>query len=98
MTTEDEEKKNQDEHETSSEVDLKDANEFITALNRFVLAVASMDWPEGFPLDKNDKFCFRVFERYWRTHNRKRQENEQANAEFHMRQKGEHADPSLIHI
>jgi len=85
MATEDEEKTNQDENEPFSEMNIEGTPEFLLALNRFVLDVAKMDWPEAFPLDKDRKFCFSVFQRYWRHLMRQQRENERGNHEFHMR-------------
>ena len=85
MATEDEEKTKQDEDDPFSEMNIEGTPEFLLALNRFVLDVAKMDWPDDFPLDKDRKFSFSVFQRYWRHLMRQQRENEQGNQEFHMR-------------
>lgn len=88
MATEDEEKTNQDENEPFNEMNIEGTPEFLLALNRFVLDVAKMDWPEEFPLSSDRKFCFSVFQRYWRLQRRHQRESERGNGEFHMRFEG----------
>ena len=88
MATEDEEKTNQDENEPFNEMNIEGTPEFLLALNRFVLDVAKMDWPEEFPLSSDRKFCFSVFQRYWRLQMRHQRESERGNGEFHMRFEG----------
>ena len=67
MTEEDDQTPGEDvestdgENETLQEATLEEMQEFLEALNLFVLRVASMDWPEAFNLTENEKFCFSVF-------------------------------------
>ena len=99
MTTEDEKNTGSDENDSMNGIDVKEMERFLLSLNRFVLDVATMDWPDGFPLDKNEKFCHSVFQRYWRTQNRKRRESEPGDHKFHMRFEGNKEEIlSLIHI
>ncbi len=88
MTAKDEKNTDSDENNGFNDIDVEDMAQFLVGLNRFVLDVATMDWPDGFPLDKNEKFCYSVFLRYWRTQNRKRRANESSGHEFHMRFEG----------
>ncbi|MEC8398704.1 MAG: hypothetical protein VXZ34_03875, partial [Candidatus Thermoplasmatota archaeon] len=53
--------------------------------------VSSMDWPEEFQLDNDQKFCFSVFRTYWRQRHRGRGRREQERR-FHMRFEGADAD------
>ena len=88
MPTEDEEKTKQEENEPLNEMNGEVTPEFLLALNRFVLDVAEMEWPEEFPLSSDRKFCFSVFQRYWRIQMRHQRESERGNGEFHMRFEG----------
>ena len=88
MPTEDEEKTKQEENEPLNEMNGEVTPEFLLALNRFVLDVAEMEWPEEFPLSSDRKFCFSVFQRYWRLQMRHQRESERGNGEFHMRFEG----------
>ena len=88
MPTEDEEKTKQEENEPLNEMNAEVTPEFLLALNRFVLDVAEMEWPEEFPLSSDRKFCFSVFQRYWRLQMRHQRESERGNGEFHMRFEG----------
>ena len=85
MATDDDEKTNPNDDDSIDEMNIEGTPEFLSALNHFVLGVAEMDWPEGFPLDKDRKFCLSVFQRYWRHLMRQQRENEQGNHEFQMR-------------
>ena len=73
MPTDDEEKTKQEENEP---LNVEGTPEFLLALNRFVLDVAEMEWPEEFPLSSDRKFCFSVFQRYWRLQMRHQRESE----------------------
>ena len=88
MPTDDEEKTKQEENEPLNEMNGEVTPEFLLALNRFVLDVAEMEWPEEFPLSSDRKFCFSVFQRYWRLQMRHQRESERGNGEFHMRFEG----------
>ena len=88
MPTEDEEKTKQEENKPLNEMNAEVTPEFLLALNRFVLDVAEMEWPEEFPLSSDRKFCFSVFQRYWRLQMRHQRETERGNGEFHMRFEG----------
>ncbi len=88
MPTEDEEKTKQEENKPLNEMNAEVTPEFLLALNRFVLDVAEMEWPEEFPLSSDRKFCFSVFQRYWRLQMRHQRESERGNGEFHMRFEG----------
>ena len=88
MPTDDEEKTKQEENEPLNEMNGEVTPEFLLALNRFVLDVAEMEWPEEFPLSSDRKFCFSVFQRYWRLQMRHQRETERGNGEFHMRFEG----------
>ena len=60
MTEEDDQTPGEDvestdgENETLQEATLEEMQEFLEALNLFVLRVASMDWPEAFNLTENE--------------------------------------------
>ena len=88
MPTEDEEKTKQEENKPLNEMNAEVTPQFLLALNRFVLDVAEMEWPEEFPLSSDRKFCFSVFQRYWRLQMRHQRESERGNGEFHMRFEG----------
>ena len=92
MPTEDEEKTKQEENKPLNEMNAEVTPEFLLALNRFVLDVAEMEWPEEFPLSSDRKFCFSVFQRYWRLQMRHQRESERGNGEFHMRFEGGNKD------
>ena len=91
MTTEDEHHEENDAIPTDEDMPTEDMKAFLQSLNRFVHEVASMEWPDQFKLDNDEKFCFSVFRTFWRQRHRQ-SEQRGANRRFHMRFEGADAD------
>lgn len=91
MTTEDEHHEENDAIPADEDPSTEDMKAFLQALNRFVHEVATMDWPEQFQLDNDEKFCFSVFRTFWRQRHRQ-SEQRGSNRRFHMRFEGVDAD------
>jgi len=91
MTTEDEHHEENDTSPADEDLSTEDMKAFLQSLNRFVHEVATMDWPDHFELDKNDKFCFSVFRSFWRQRHRQSEQRD-GNRRFHMRFQGADAD------
>ena len=91
MTTEDEHREENDAIAPEEDQSTEDITAFLQALNRFVHEVASMEWPDQFKLDSDEKFCFSVFRTFWRQRHRQ-SEQRGANRRFHMRFEGADAD------
>ena len=91
MSDDNEERKDDQGENVEENMSLEDMQAFVEGLNHFVHEVSSMDWPEEFQLDNDQKFCFSVFRTYWRQRHRGRGRREQERR-FHMRFEGADAD------
>ena len=91
MTTDGDRHEEDDASPSEEESTIRDMRGFVEALNQFVHEVASMDWPEEFQLDTDEKFCFSVFRTFWRQRHRQR-EQRGGNRRFHMRFEGPDAE------
>ena len=88
--TDEENKDKANTEEENQDIDddlVEDMEEFVVALNRFVNLVNSLEWPEHFPLDADQKQCFSVFRTFWRQRERQRREN-RGRRGVHMRFEG----------
>ena len=91
MSDDNEERKDDQGENVEENMSLEDMQAFVEGLNHFVHEVSSIDWPEEFQLDNDQKFCFSVFRTYWRQRHRGRGRREQERR-FHMRFEGADAD------